>query len=247
MNSKYRISPKAKRVTGFTLMELMVSIVIIVALAALIFLGTARMRTAADRTMATDSLRKLQLANGLYASDNNGRFVACFTKNSEGKTGGLWDRNSDFLDLYVGVNQPTDGNKQESRVSPKHLDPIAYKARASGFDTIKASFGMISKEDYTSSGPDTNSSYRMTELTSPSQTASFVTAVNWLVQYSGRSSWKGVEGKVNAPMMAYRHRNKALVAYYDGHVGEITMDDMARLDKRGGKKNCFWKGTNGRP
>lgn len=232
--------------SGFTLVELMVTIVIVIVLAAFVFIGTSRMRASADRAISADNLRKLQLANGLYASDNNGRFVACFTRNEEGKTGGLWDRNSDFLDLYVGVNQPTDGNRQESRVSPKHLDPIAYKAKASGYDTLKASYGMISKDDYTSSGPGANSSYRMTELTSPSQTAAFVTAVNWLVQYSGRSNWKGVEGKVNAPMMAYRHGNKAQVAYYDGHVGEITKEDMARFDKRGGKKNSFWTGTNGR-
>ena len=247
MKPKHHILSSKASLSGFTLVELMVTIVLVVVLASLIFLGTSRMRTAADKTIAVDNLRKLQLANSLYASDNTGRFVACFTKNSEGKTGGLWDRNSDFLDLYIGVNQPTVGNSQESRVSSKHLDPIAYKAKASGFDTLKASYGMISKEDYTSSGPDTNSAYKVAQLTSPSQTAAFVTAVNWLVQYSGRSSWKGEEGKVNAPMMAYRHRNKALVAYYDGHVGEITKEDMANMDKRGGKKNSFWKGTNGRP
>lgn len=246
MKLKSRKIPSKKITPGFTLVELMVTIVIIVVLASFIFLGTTRMRAAANRTISIDNLRKLQLANGLYATDNNSRFVACYTKSSEGKTGGLWDRNADFLDLYVGLNQPTKGNSQESRVSPKHLDPIAYKEKASGFDTLKANYGMISKEDYTSSGPDTNSSYRMSELTSPSQTAAFVTAVNWLVQYSGRSSWKGVEGKVNAPMIAYRHRNKALVAYYDGHVGEVTKDDMAKLDKRGGKSNSFWKGTSGK-
>ncbi|MFC7337572.1 type II secretion system protein [Haloferula chungangensis] len=231
---------------GFTLVELMVVTVIIIVLASFVFLGTTRLRSATDKAQSVDNLRKLQLANGLYASDNNGRFVACYTKNEKGNAGGIWDRNSDFLDLYIGVNQPTEGNSQESRVSPKHLDAIAYKARAAEFDTLKASYGMVSKEDYTSSEPGTESSYRLTELTSPSQTASFVTAVNWLVQYSGRSSWKGVEGKVNAPMMAYRHRGKALVAYYDGHVGEITMDDMTSLDARGGKKNSFWMGTNGR-
>lgn len=247
MKSASRIRRSGSRPFGFTLVELMVSIAIVIVLVAIVFVVTTRVRGAAAKTTSIGNLRALQLANGLYASDNNGRFVATYTKDSKGKVGGVWDRNSEFLDLYVGVNQPTKGNNQESRVSPKHLDAVAYKARGSGYDTIKASYGMISKENYTQSGPGTDSSYRMTELTDASKTAAFVTAVNWLVQYSGRSSWKGEEGKVNAPMMAYRHRDKALVVYYDGHVDEITKQDMAALDRRGGQNNMFWKGVQGQP
>jgi prepilin-type processing-associated H-X9-DG protein len=106
---------------------------------------------------------------------------------------------------------------------------------------------MVSKENYRSGNKDVNSAYRIGELTSAPQTAAFVTAVNWLVQYGGRDSWDGVEGKVNAPRIAYRHNNKALVVYYDGHVGEISKEDMKELDRRGGQNNCFWKGRGGTP
>ena len=229
---------------GFTLIELMVSIVIVIALVALAFTIMNRVRAAAAKTASVSNLKALQVANGLYASDNNGRFVPTFSKDSGGKAGGIWDRNADFIDLYAGVNHP-DSRTKELPVSPKHLDPIAYKARGSGFDTIKASYGMVSKISYTQSGPNTESSYRLGELTAPARTAAFVTAVNWLVQYSGRNGWQGVEGKVNAPMMAYRHRDKALVVYYDGHVGEISKKDMAALDRRGGQNNSFWKGVGG--
>jgi prepilin-type N-terminal cleavage/methylation domain-containing protein len=255
MKIKSRKPLSTAAMSGFTLVEIMVSIVIVAALAAMIFLGATRMRAAADQAISVDNLRKLQLANSLYATDNNGRFVSTFTQSAEGKTGGLWDRNPQFLDVYVGVNEPTVGKNVESRVSPKHLDPIAYKARASGYDTLKASYGMVSKDNYKSGNSNVDSTYRMTELTSPSQTAAFVTAVNWLVQYGGRFSWKGEEGKVNAPAIAYRYdKHKeddyqtALVVYYDGHVGEITKKDMKNIDsKRGGANNAFWKGTNGRP
>lgn len=246
MNPTIRRKPLSLNRSGFTLVELMVSIVIVVALVAIVFVVSNRVKESAGKATSVSNLKQLQLANGLYATDNNGRFVACYTKNEEGKTGGLWDRNPDFLDVYIGPNQPTRGNNQESRVEPKHLDAIAYKARGNGYDTLKASYGMISKEPYTSSGPGTDSSYRSTELTSPAQTAAFVTAVNWLVQYSGRTGWDGTEGKVNAPRIAYRHRGKALVVYYDGHVGEVSEEDLAKLDQRGGKNNAFWKGTNGR-
>jgi len=213
----------------------------------LAFLGTTRVRAAAARATSTNNLRKLQVANGLYATDNNGRYVSTFTQNDQGKTGGLWDRNPDFLDLYIGVNKPTRGNSQESRASPDNLDPIAYKARGKGYDTLKASYGMVSKENYSSGSENVDSSYQLTELSSPSQTAAFVTAVNWLVQYSGRKGWDGKEGKVNAPRIAYRYNGKAQVVYYDGHVESVTMDELLALDRRGGKNNSFWNGRNGTP
>jgi prepilin-type processing-associated H-X9-DG protein len=225
----------------------MVTLVIVVVLASFVFIGTTRIRAAADKATSIDNLRKLQLANGLFASDNNARFAACYIRDKDGKTGGIWNNNSEFLDYFVGVTQPERGNSQESRALPKHLDQVAYKAKALHYDRLKASYGMISKESYNPPRPDVDSSYRMSELTTPGKTASFVTAVNWLVQYSGRNGWDGVEGKINAPRIAYRHNNKALVAFYDGHVEELTQKDILKFDRRGGQNNSFWKGTNGRP
>lgn len=247
MKTKSRNFSSSALAPGFTLVELMVTIVIIVVLVSFVFLGASRLKESTNRAVSTANLKKLQLANGLYSSDHNGRYASTYTKNSSGSTGNLWDRSPDFLDNYVGPSQPTSGNSQESRILPEALDPIAYKAKKSGYDTLKASYGMVAKINYTGSSKDVDSSYRNTELTAPHLTAAFVTSVNWLVQYGGRNSWKGVEGKVNAPMIAYRHRGKALVAYYDGHVGAITMRDMEGLDRRGGKNNSFWKGRNGTP
>ena len=245
MKTQQRTFPFRALKPGFTLVELMVTIVIVVILASFVFIGTSRLRAATDKAVSVSNLKKLQVANGLYASDHNGRFASTFTKDSNGGTGNLWDRTSNFLDGYIGPSQPTRGNSQESRISPEDLDPVAFRAKQNGYDTLKASYGMISKENYSGSSKDVDSSYRNSELSTPQSTAAFVTAVNWLVQYSGRSSWKGVEGKINAPMIAYRHKNKALVVYYDGHVGSITKEDMAAFDRRGGKNNSFWKGTNG--
>lgn len=228
---------------AFTLVELLITITIILALASLAFMGLGKMRTAADRTLALGNLSQLQIANASYATENNGRFVATFTKNERGKTGGLWDRNSGFLDEYIGAETFSDSKKQEKRVPTSSLDPVAYRAAMAGHDTLKASYGMFSKEGYTANSKDIDSSYLMSELTQPHRTAAFTTALNWLVQYGGRFHWKGVEGKVNAPAMAYRHNNKALVAYYDGHVGEVTKATLKDIDKRGGKSHPFWSGT----
>ena len=228
---------------AFTLVELLVTITIIMTLAALAFMGMKKMRAAADRTLSLGNLSQIQIANASYATDNNGRFVSTFTKDEKGKTGGLWDRNSRFLDEYVGTGPLSEGQNQEDRVPESALDPVAYRAGMAGYDTLKASYGMFSREGYTASSTDIDSSYLMSELNQPHRTAAFSTALNWLVQYGGRFHWSGVEGKVNAPAMAYRHNEKALVVYYDGHVGEVTMGDLRTIDKQGGKNHPFWSGT----
>jgi prepilin-type processing-associated H-X9-DG protein len=39
----------------------------------------------------------------------------------------------------------------------------------------------------------------------------------------------------------YRHGDKVLVVYFDGHVGEMTKADILEIDKWGGANNAFWK------
>lgn len=59
--------------------------------------------------------------------------------------------------------------------------------------------------------------------------------------YGGRFTWDGTEGPPRKGIIAYRHGGKALVAYYDGHVGEITKAQMKELDDNGGKEHPLWK------
>lgn len=49
------------------------------------------------------------------------------------------------------------------------------------------------------------------------------------------------EGKTNSQELAYRHGDKLLVVYFDGHVGEMTKADMLEIDNRGGAGSVFWK------
>jgi prepilin-type processing-associated H-X9-DG protein len=51
----------------------------------------------------------------------------------------------------------------------------------------------------------------------------------------GRCRGGTPDGKI-----AYRYNKKAVVVYYDGHVGEVGMDDMKRIDQTGGIRNVFW-------
>lgn len=92
----------------------MVAILLVLVLAGLAFLGTSRLSSSADKAVSVSNVRKLQLANGLHATDNNGRFASTFTKGSEGKAS-VWDRNPTFHDAYVGASKAIEGNSQESR------------------------------------------------------------------------------------------------------------------------------------
>jgi prepilin-type N-terminal cleavage/methylation domain-containing protein/prepilin-type processing-associated H-X9-DG protein len=57
---------------GFTLVELLVSITIIITLAALIFAVTGKIRDSARQTTAMTALRQIGIANVAYSTENNG-------------------------------------------------------------------------------------------------------------------------------------------------------------------------------
>ena len=57
---------------GFTLVELLVSITIIIALAALVFTVTGKIRASAQQANAVTALRQIGIAHVAYASENNG-------------------------------------------------------------------------------------------------------------------------------------------------------------------------------
>ena len=59
--------------------------------------------------------------------------------------------------------------------------------------------------------------------------------LRFIAKYSGRFQWQGsaaVEGYENGKI-AYRYGGKALVAYFDGHVGEVTPEDMKQFRQAG--------------
>ena len=60
---------------GFTLVELLITITIIVVLAALSLAGFSKMRVYADQVGSTRNISNLMVANATYAADNNGKYV----------------------------------------------------------------------------------------------------------------------------------------------------------------------------
>jgi prepilin-type N-terminal cleavage/methylation domain-containing protein/prepilin-type processing-associated H-X9-DG protein len=225
--------------SGFTLVELMVVIMIIAALAALALMISGRVRRAGLKATSVNNLKQLQLANSLYATDHNGRYVPALGPDGDGEMVQHWDRNPDFL-VHLRGEAPLSADGRND-VPVNLLDPAAYGAQGPYFDMLRGSYGMLERIADDSGAQGTDPSLRLARITFPERTAAFVTATDRLVAYGGRFTWSGAEDEAIGGIIAYRHNDKALVAYYDGHVSEITRGDMEAIDQNGGEEHPFWK------
>lgn len=110
---------------GFTLTEVLVVILIIAALAAIVFPMAKMLRSKAATAKSANNLGQMKSAIFLYTSDNNGSFpYAAAQKKENGKWSflGSWDA---FLFNYIGYD--TDPN-----IASKGLP--SYEAIGSGFE-----------------------------------------------------------------------------------------------------------------
>jgi prepilin-type N-terminal cleavage/methylation domain-containing protein/prepilin-type processing-associated H-X9-DG protein len=96
--------PQGKPRRGFTLVELLVSITIIIVLAALVFAVTGKIRASAQQANAVSAMRQIGIANVAYYSENNGNINVIRDATEKGSyegTGGKWVGNS-----FMGRMQP---------------------------------------------------------------------------------------------------------------------------------------------
>lgn len=238
---------KGARAGAFTLTEMLVTIIIIITLAVIAFSGLSKMRKSGDKVIALRNLSQVQLANASYATENNGMFVPVYSFDDAGAKYTHWFRRADFLGHLKGEATVYDDNGNVNWTLPTSLlDPVSVRAKKESWNMIDGSFG------YNANGlpnpgwgkPNGAPAFRITQLTSPERSAAFMTATDWNVSYTSRFKWQSapVEGLSRDQKMAYRHDKKALVAYYDGHVGEVSIADIKKIDSQGGANHIFWKG-----
>jgi prepilin-type processing-associated H-X9-DG protein len=246
---KKTIHSSSSHFRGFTLVELLVTITIIIVIAGLAMMGTGKIRQKADTVTALKRIAGFAQANALYAVDHGGRYVPAYSFDDESRPGVPWHYNPAFLEALIGDSLSIEGAEEFEGVDglPESvLDPVVVRAKQRYWSRISASFA-YNNENVPGGGwgqPGTSRAHTVTSVKYPNESFAFISATDWIANYGGRFLWKNspVEGKTNDSKIAYRHGDKAVVAFYDGHTETMSMEDMKNIDRKGGINNIFWGG-----
>lgn len=231
---------------GFTLTETLVVILILTVVAVLGFIGLTRARAAGDRTATVAVMRQLQLANLSYSADHNGQYVPLSSMDENQNRINDWHQSSVFLSYLTGDTAALDRNQSiTSQVPVSVLDPIVVRSKKRLWNRLFASYG-YNREGMPALKASTDQSFKVSQVNSPSRTAAFITATDWIVVHKSRFLWENhpVEGKTTDQRIAYRHGNKAVVVYYDGSSGLVSPADIRAIDAKGGAAHPFWKANH---
>ncbi|MEY3896623.1 MAG: hypothetical protein RLZZ214_2143 [Verrucomicrobiota bacterium] len=229
--------------SGFTLTELLVVIVIIATLATLAFFGTNRVRDMASKATSIRNLSQLQIANVTYATDHNGKCVP-IRANDENGNPTRWFQDVTYLSSLTGGPTEDLEKSNPTAIPLSMLDPKVVRARKPLYDRVYTSYGMNDTGLLLGGEPDLKSGHNLSQIPDPTQTMAFATATDFRVTYNSRYKWNFEnpnDSKTANGEIAYRHGDKVLAVYFDGHVGEMSKGDFEKIDKSGGKSNAFWK------
>lgn len=202
------------RASGFTLVELLVVITMIVVLVAISVSVAFRMRKSGDKVVAANNIRQIQTANMGYAMENGGRFVP-----PVGMVDDIsyeWFENPVFVSQIKGEESTyRSGGTPDTSLDSAIMDPAVVRARAAGFKSLGSSYG------YTRDAEE--EPLIQARLIDPARSAAFITA--------------NVPFAADKSKISYRHSDKAIVAFYDGHAQFMGAADISRKSS----SDIFWK------
>ncbi len=241
---------KNRRRAAFSLVELLVAVAAMALLAAILVPALPAAKAAADGAVCRSNLRELAAANLAYAADH-GRYVAA-AADIEGansirwhgvRTGGAFDGAKGPLAEYLGGG----GASAWVRRCP------GFRPDAAGFEASCGGYGYnalgVGSELCLPGGGRQTVGMRPGALAHPARTVMFADAAYVqgrgaqakLIEYSFAEPPRFAGGGTPWPTIHFRHRDKANVAWADGHVTAETLD---RTGARGAAQRLGWFGPD---
>lgn len=231
--------PFRGRKHGFTLVELLVVIGIIVVLAAILVAVTTKVRQSARTAQATSNIRQIGTLLGSYTQENNSclpilRTNPDHTLGSNPDNFQFWQN---YLRIHAGL--PYTGNPRTDCWLPAMFyDPTVKKGRQhlwgcfGGNDAIFLhdtacawAFGHTRGTPVSRIGPPE----RKVVVASASDVKGSRFDSSW---YFSGGSWANQGESSGLPKPAARHGGKSLALFGDGHVETLDTVHMSREDRR---------------
>ena len=223
---------------GFTLLELMVCVVIVATLALVVFQMAGHSKMRANQAVSTLNLRSLVLANMGYVADYGTYCPAQEKKNRIRWHGGRDGWNATF-DPAKGFLSPYFGKSDRVGVCPEFRDHVG------GVDSFEnGSGGYGYNAIYIGGTPaDPFVPERPSNVADPARTLMFATTAlarkNGLQEYPFAEPRRSVtpNGELSyalQPSVHFRFGGAALIAWCDGHVSAVRMDDSSNNNYYGG-------------
>ncbi|NQX01438.1 DUF1559 domain-containing protein [bacterium] len=221
------IRPRASA-KGFTLVELLVVITIIVVLAALSTVGVSKVRSAARGATCTSNLRQIGAAMLSYATDHNGQLPPLEDRTAAGDgLVGIWPKiiaDGGYLPRVTNSK----GKLSCGAGAWACPDCTVVQINYQGYGVAEGTVMKVKKL----STPDAKGSLRFTEIPNPERTWLVGDVANqapdlktgWYATWANPSSWA-------ARSPAARHSGKVNVCMVDGHVESLAIKELKAPEK----------------
>lgn len=220
-----RVWPASRGVSGFTIMELLLTMTIISLLVSMLLPVIAMVRESAHSVACLAVLRQMGMANQAYANDSHGFFVPAMYFDGAGNpnwTTDQWYQNEHFLSFLVD-------DEAQKHASSRSLwrGLICPTIRAKNrLNLTLATYGINARSLRGGWAPNTISVAR--EGYHNGQVYMFGDGLDWLL-YTSMTYDESYEGVFQSGgMVAYRHRGRHMNAVmYDGSARPFGQTDMS--------------------